>query len=151
MTIPLSYPILQDVLRKTWYTSGMIPIGAFLLAAEQVLGIDAKRLRNVTDIASAESALAAPFATFGGHDFYEHPVKRAAILASRIMRNHPLVDGNKRVALVLVDDYLFDNGWELTASQVEIARIFRAVAGRSMTEDYFHAWLISHTERVQSG
>jgi death on curing protein len=126
----------------------VISIGAFLLVAEDVLGIDAKRLRNVTDIGSAESALAAPFATFGGHDFYEHPVKRAAILASRIMRNHPLVDGNKRVALILMDDYLFDNGWQLTASQTEIARIFRAVAGRAMTEDYFHTWLISHTERV---
>lgn len=139
---------MQDIVRKTCYTQRVIPIGAFLLAAKQVLGIDAKRLRGATDIASAESALAAPFATFGGHDFYEHPIKRAAILASRIMRNHPLVDGNKRVALVLMDDYLRENGWELTASQIEIARIFRAVAGRTMTEDYFHAWLISHTQRL---
>jgi len=139
---------MQDVMRKTCYDLNVIPIGAFLLSAEQVLGIDAQRLRNVIDIGSAESALAAPFATFGGHDFYEHPVKRAAILASRIMRNHALPDGNKRVALILMDDYLFENGYQLTASQTEIARIFRAVAGRAMTEDYFHAWLISHTERV---
>jgi len=73
-------------------------IATFLLAAEQVLGIDAGRLKKVTKIPLAESALAAPFATFGGHDFYEHPVQRASVLASRIMRNHPLPDGNKRVA-----------------------------------------------------
>ena len=83
----------------------MISIEHFLLVAEAVLGIDAERLKNVTKIGLAESALAAPFATYGGHDFYEHHVKRAAIVASRIVCNHPLPDGNKRVALLLMDLY----------------------------------------------
>jgi death on curing protein len=80
----------------------MIEIALFLQIAERVLEVDADRLKNVTKIGSAESALAAPFASFGGHDFYNDPVQRAAILASRIMRNHPLPDGNKRVALILM-------------------------------------------------
>jgi death-on-curing protein len=126
----------------------MVAIEQFLLAAEAVLGIDAERLKTVTKIGSAESALAAPFASYGGHDFYEHPVKRAAVLASRIVRNHPLPDGNKRVALLLLDLYLEENGWRLTCTQPEIAQAIEALAGRRNSEDYFHMWLCSRTERI---
>jgi death-on-curing protein len=125
----------------------MIEIERFLVVAEAVLGIDANQLKVVTKIGSAESALAAPFATFGGHDFYKHPIQRAAVLASRIIRNHALPDGNKRVALLMMDDYLEENGWRLTATPSEIDRTFRALAARQMSEDYFHRWLISRTER----
>ena len=124
----------------------MFAIEDFLLAAEAVLKIDAEQLVHVTKIPLAESALAAPFASFGDHDFYEGPIQRAAILASRIMRNHALPDGNKRVALILMDDYLDRQGLRLTAAQGDRDRTFRAVAGRKMTEDYFVVWLASRTE-----
>src|SRR5947209_7921430 len=126
----------------------MFEIDDFLLVAEAILGIDAERLARVTKIPLAESALAAPFASYGGHDFYAHPIHRAAILASRIVRNHPLPDGNKRVALILMELYLEQEGWRLSASPTEIDRTFRALAGRTMAEDYFHVWLISRTERI---
>jgi death-on-curing protein len=126
----------------------VVAIEQFLLAAEAVLGIDADRLKTVTKIGSAESALAAPFASYGGHDFYEHPVKRAAVLASRIVRNHPLPDGNKRVALLLLDLYLEENGWRLTCTQPEIAQAIEALAAGRNSEDYFHMWLCSRTERI---
>jgi death-on-curing protein len=129
------------------YDPWVLSIEHFLLAAEAVLGIDADRLKNVTDIGSAESALAAPFATYGGHDFYPHPIKRAAILASRVVRNHPLPDGNKRVAFLLMDLYLEANGYRLTCSQAEAATAIEDLAARKNTEDYFHMWLISRTER----
>jgi death-on-curing protein len=62
------------------------------------------------------------------------------------MRNHPLPDGNKRVALILVDLYLLDNGYRLTAAASDIDRTFRAVAARAMTEDCFTVWLQSRIE-----
>src|ERR1700743_3774185 len=119
----------------------MIGIEDFMLAAESVLGIDTDRLLRVTKIPLVESALAAPIASYGGHDFYEHPLQRAAILASRIMRNHPLPDSNKRVALLMMDFYLEEQGYRLTATPTEIDRAFKAVAAKEMTEDYFLIWL----------
>jgi death on curing protein len=121
----------------------------FLLAAEAVLGIDTDRLERATKISLAESALAAPFASFGGQDFYEHPLQRAAVLASRIMRNHPLPDGNKRVALILMDLYLEQEGFQLEAAAADLDRTFRGVAAREMTEDDFVIWLRAHTARAQ--
>jgi death-on-curing protein len=56
----------------------------------------AKSLRKAARLGQAESALAAPFAGFGSNLFYPDPAQRAAIVCSRIIRNHPLPDGNKR-------------------------------------------------------
>lgn len=122
-------------------------MGDFLLAAEAVLGVDAHTLVRVTKIPLAESALAAPYATFGGHDFYKHPVERAAVLASRIVRNHPLPDGNKRVALLLMVLDLEEHDYRLRATPEEIDRAFRSLAARHMTEDYFTIWLDAHSFR----
>jgi death-on-curing protein len=121
-------------------------MGDFLLVAEAVLGVDAGELVGVTRISLAESALAAPYASFGGHDFYKHPIERSAILASRILRNHPLPDGNKRVALLLMVLDLEAAGYSLQATPQEIDRTFRSLAARQMTEDYFTIWLGSHTQ-----
>lgn len=119
----------------------MLGIEDFLLAAEAVLGIDADRLQHVTKLPLAESALAAPHAGFGEHVFYPHPAQQAAVLASRIMRNHPLPDGNKRVALILMDLRLQEHDLQLGATPEEIDHIFRAVAGREIEEEYFIAWV----------
>jgi death-on-curing protein len=114
-----------------------------------VLGIDAERLAKAIKLGSAESALAAPFASFDGHEFYEDPRQRAAVLASRIIRNHPLPDGNKRVALLLMEDYLEDEGWCFAASASDIDRTFRALAGRAMSEHEFRDWLVARTQRAR--
>lgn len=128
----------------------MISIEHFLLVAEAVLGIDADRLKRVTKIGAAESALSAPFASYGGHDFYPHPVQRAAVLASRIVRNHPLPDGNKRVALLLMDLYLEEHDWRLNCTQSEVAQAVEDLAARKNNEDYFHMWLTTRTERTSA-
>lgn len=127
----------------------MIGLEDLLLAAEAVLGIDTVRLERVTKLSLAESALAAPFASFGGQDFYGHPIQRAAVLASRIMRNHPLPDGNKRVALILMDLYLEQEGFQLKATAADVDRTLRAVAAREMAEGDFVIWLQTQTARVE--
>jgi death on curing protein len=123
----------------------MFKIEDFLLAAEAVLEIDTNRLAQVTNIPLAESALAAPYASFAGHDRYPDPLQRAAVLASRIMRNHPLPDGNKRVALILTDIYLDEHRLTLVASAEEIDQVFRGVAARSISETSLVEWLTART------
>jgi death-on-curing protein len=124
-----------------------IGLERFVLAAAAVLDIDPEQLVPAIKVSLAESALAAPFASFGGHDFYPDPITRAAVLASRIMRNHPLPDGNKRVALVLMDIYLQGQGFEFGADPDKVDEVFRAVAARSLAEDDFADWLREHVAR----
>lgn len=58
----------------------------------------------------AESALHAPFASFGGAPAYPTLVEQAAVLVEHLSRNHPLPDGNKRTAFLLTARFLDANG-----------------------------------------
>jgi prophage maintenance system killer protein len=54
---------------------------------------------GIEDIHLADSALHAPRAGFGGVEFYPDVPMKAAVLCAHLVWNHPLPDGNKRVAL----------------------------------------------------
>lgn len=73
-------------------------IADYLLVAEAVLDVPAEVLVDVCDLALVESALSAAAATFGGTDLYPSMAAKAAALTYRMCNNHPLLDGNKRVA-----------------------------------------------------
>lgn len=121
-----------------------IELADFLLIAERILEIRAEDLVNLTRIPEAESALAAPFASFGGLDFYPDPITQAAVLCSRIIRNHPLPDGNKRVAYLCMLETLDRAGLTWThppGGQDETADVIEAVADRSMPERDFIGWV----------
>jgi len=51
-----------------------------------------------------------PAASFGDVEFYPDLVTKAAVLCTRIVKNHPLVDGNKRVGFVCMIEFLLRNG-----------------------------------------
>jgi death-on-curing protein len=125
-----------------------LSLADLLLWAEDVLGIDAHTIRLVTRIPEAESALAAPFASFGGEDFYPDPAERAAILCSRLVRNHPFPDGNKRIALLAMLDQIERSGLIWTpppGGQVEIAFVIEALASRAIGESEFTDWVRANT------
>lgn len=121
---------------------GQLQLEDFLLIAEAVLGVPAETIKHATKLGLAESALNAPFASYGGQDFYPEPADRAAILCSRIVRNHPLPDGNKRVGLLCMLEFIERNGWIwVTTSQDELAQTIEWLAEGSMTEEEFIIWV----------
>jgi hypothetical protein len=61
-----------------------------VVIAEAVTGIDPLVLAKSGRIDLLDSALHAPQASFGGEEFYPEFVDKAAVLAVRIARNHPL-------------------------------------------------------------
>lgn len=69
-----------------------------LVIEEAVTGIDPVTLAKASRLELLDSALHAPQAGFGDEDFYPSVEQKAAVLAVRIARNHPLPDGNKRLA-----------------------------------------------------
>ena len=78
-----------DSLREVEYLS----LADFLLIAEVATGTPAETLRRLPSLALAESALAAPAASFLGVDFYPDFIDKAAVLCTRIVRNHALPPG----------------------------------------------------------
>lgn len=121
-----------------------------LLIAEGVLGEPAENLARTILVPGAESALAAPFASFDGIDFYEDPAERAAICCSRIIRNHPFPDGNKRVAYECMREMLEREGlsWPRPSEDAqEIGDMVEGLAAREVSERQFVAWVKTRTER----
>jgi death on curing protein len=126
-----------------------LELADFLLIAEAVLGSSAEDLVRVTRIPAAESALAAPFASFGGIDFYEDPAERAAICCSRIIRNHPLPDGNKRLGYECMREMLdrSEVTWPRPSEDAEeIASTIEGLAARTISEQEFVSWVKQRTQ-----
>jgi len=88
-----------------------------------------------------ESAVAQPQATFDGVYLYVTLFDKAAALGFSLSKNHPFVDGNKRVAAVAVDTYLRLNGLELVAAQPEVEMYFLGIADGSLTRNDLADWL----------
>lgn len=64
----------------------------------------------------------------------------AASYAFGIARNHPFVDGNKRTAFVAAATFLLLNGFEMTASEVDVAETVLRLAAGAMSEQELAAW-----------
>ena len=109
-------------------------------------GIDADRITRIANIPPAECALHAPFASFGGQEFYPDVVQRAGVLCSRLVRNHPLPDGNKRTAYLSMLMFLEMNDvtW-YPPSENERVLAVEALTARTMSEVDFIDWLREHT------
>jgi death-on-curing protein len=98
-------------------------------------------LAGIKDEGLLESALARPenLYAYGKPDIIE----LAAAYGFGIARNHAFVDGNKRTSLVVTELFLDLNGWELTATDAEVVRVWMALADSQsdMTETKFTDWL----------
>ena len=91
-----------------------------------------------------ESAVAAPFASFGAEELYPTLRQKAARLGYGLVQNHAFVDGNKRIAAHATLTFLALNGVELQYTQEELSNIFLKLAsGEAKYEDLL-AWIIEH-------
>jgi death-on-curing protein len=119
-----------------------LDLADYLLIAEEVVGVPAERIAAWPGIALAESALSAPALGFGGVEFYPDLFDKAAVLCVRLARNHPLPDGNKRVAYLALLEFLARNEIEWAAPSVkETVAVIEGVAAGSITERELADWL----------
>ena len=73
----------------------------------------------------------------------------AAAYAFGIARNHPFVDGNKRVALVLMDLFLQKNGWEIIATEEDTYTMMMSLASGKLSKPKLSSWLKENTARLK--
>lgn len=118
-----------------------------LVIAEKVSGIEARTLRRASRVDLLDSALHAPQAGFGDEEFYPDVVDKAAVLCARIALNHPLPDGNKRLAWQSLVMFCDLNGWDLVVPVDDAVEMVLAVAAREMDEAALAAWLRSRLSR----
>ena len=109
-------------------------------AIHDELVMDLGGLPGVRDTGLRESALGRPLNQW--HYGETHDVcSLAAAYGFGIAKNHPFNDGNKRTAFQAMFVFLFVNGRELDASEVDAVNAMLALADGSLPEAGLAAWL----------
>lgn len=99
---------------------------------------------GVRDAGLLDSALNAPYQSFGGEDLYKTVEEKAARLGFSLIANHPFVDGNKRIGIYIMLVFLEVNGVELDPSDDEVIRVALAVASSEMSYDGLLGWILEN-------
>ena len=96
-------------------------------------------LSGVRDEGLLESALARPEHLYS----YEDPTlfALAASYAYGIVKNHPFIDGNKRVGYMAAYVFLGANGYDITAPEEEVVVQTMSLAASGCSEEEYAEWL----------
>jgi death-on-curing protein len=96
-------------------------------------------LSGVRDRGLLDSAMARPrqLRAYGNPGL----VELAAAYAAGVVRNHPFVDGNKRVGFMLTYIFLVRNGYHFTAGEAAATRAVLDLASGALNEQEFARWL----------
>ena len=120
------------------------------LSKRQILGLHSALIQEfggidgIRDEGLLESALAAPFQTFGGEPGYPSLQAKAAQLGFPLICNHPFVDGNKRIGAHTMLVFLAVNGIELRYEQQELIDIVLSVAAGQIDRQGLLQWILDH-------
>jgi death-on-curing protein len=102
---------------------------------------------GIRDEGLLDSALGKPMNLFA----YGEPAlfDLAASYVYGLVKNHPFLDGNKRIGFVTGALFLALNGYQLVATEADAAIRTLALAAGEMTEKAYAAWLESNSKRLK--
>lgn len=85
-----------------------------------------------------------PFQTFDGKELYLGPINKIVHLTYSLIKNHPFIDGNKRIGAHLMLILLELNGYYLEYSQEELIEIILSIAASTKSEEALLKWVKTH-------
>lgn len=116
-----------------------------LAVAEEILDHPA----DVRDLGLLDSAVHRPQASMFGADAYPDVPTKAAALLESLARNHPLIDGNKRLAWAATTVFLLENGLSLLDVDQVVAYDFMIeVAEGKLELAEMAAWLAENVTQL---
>jgi death-on-curing protein len=73
----------------------------------------------------------------------------AAAYGFGLARNHPFVDGNKRIAFIATALFLRLNGYRLSSNPLDEIQTMLSVAAGELSEGDFAVWIRNHTKSTK--
>lgn len=92
-----------------------------------------------------EAALGRPVNLHAYSDAPPTLPRLAAAYGFALARGHCFPDGNKRVALAIIDVFLRMNGLELTADEMDAVDAIQSLAAGELTEDQPADWITANS------
>jgi death-on-curing protein len=129
-------------------------VPAVFLSLPEVLKIHQDQLaryggsRGIRDLDLLKSAIAMPAATYDGEFLHPDVYQMAAAYLFHIVKNHPFIDGNKRVGAVAAFVFLSLNGYDLEAPENDLAEMVLAVARGEMSKDQVSVFIRKWTRPI---
>lgn len=123
-----------------------------ILSKEQVIKLHASLIKaaggseGIRDEGMLDLALNNPFQSFGGKELYPSIQAKAARLCFGLVRNHAMLDGNKRLGAHTMLVFLALNGYELSYSQNELSDVILALASGDIGEKELLQWIFEHQQ-----
>ena len=105
----------------------------YLTLEDALILIEDLAVGPVRDLGLLDSALHRPTATLWGRDAYATIDEKAAALLDSLVRNHPLVDGNKRLGWLATLVFLDINGHWIEAPDDDAYQLVMAVAAGELS------------------
>lgn len=101
-------------------------------------------LSGLRDEGMLDSSPNAPFQIFGEEDMYPSFQQKAARLCFGLVKNHPFVDGNKRIGAHAMLVFPALNGMELQHSQSELSDVTLQLAAGEIEATELLRWILEH-------
>ena len=121
-----------------------------VLSKKQVLLMHSQMIEEfggesgIRDESLLDSAMQSPFQTFNGEDLFPSIQSKAARLGYGLIKNHCMIDGNKRIGAHSMLVFLALNGIELTYTQKELYEMIQDVASGKKEYDDLLKWVLEH-------
>ena len=91
-----------------------------------------------------DSALQAPFQTFGGEELLPETKDKIIRLAYGLIKNHSFRDGNKRIGALVLLTLLELNGYHVKATNKEFSDIIMGIAASEKDDKDLSDWVDNH-------
>ena len=120
------------------------------LSKEQVLLLHTQLIEEfggtdgVRDYNLLDSALETPFQSFAGEELYPTIQAKAARFGYGLIKNHTMLDGNKRIGAHAMLVFLALNGIEMKYTQKELYETVLSVAAGSLEYEDLLQWVLDH-------
>ena len=88
-----------------------------------------------------DSALNVPFQSFGGVEFYPTILEKAVRLCFGLVKNHPFVDGNKRIGAMALLSTLDLNNISIRTNNAELIEVILSLSYGKIDYDYLLRWV----------
>jgi death-on-curing protein len=121
------------------------------LTLDEVLALHEDQLNRyggapgIRDLALLESAIAAPAASYEGEFLHTSLYEMAAAYLFHLTKNHPFIDGNKRVELISAIVFLGFNDLLVAAKPDALTKLVIGVADGSVSKADVAVFLKRHT------
>jgi death-on-curing protein len=99
---------------------------------------------GVRDAGGLESAIAQPQFAFGGSELYPTLADKACALAFSLMKNHPFIDGNKRIGYAAMAVFVRMNAYRMVVEVDDAEQTVLQLAAGSMEREEFREWISRH-------